>query len=230
MPLHGKQPSGLLTQQKMLRAAVRLFLEKGYEGTTTAEIARAAGMTPSSFFRAFPSKEGLLLELDKRMFSGQFSLAERHSTAQDPAFMYAVETAIQLHIAELTEPLRELYVAAYTLPSTSAHLYRSTAKRLEGIFRDYLPDAEPKDFYEMEIASAGMMRSFMAVPCDVYFTIERKVSRFLECALKLYNVPPERRREIIAGVLQLDLHAMAAGIIQKTVEQAEKGFEALTEQ
>ena len=56
MLLRGKQASGLLTQQKMLRAAVKLFLEKRYEGTTTAEIARAAGMPPSSFFRAFPSK------------------------------------------------------------------------------------------------------------------------------------------------------------------------------
>ena len=194
MPLRGKQASGLLTQQKMLRAAVKLFLEKGYEGTTTAEIARAAGMTPSSFFRAFPSKEALLLELDKRMFSGQFTLAEQHSTAQDPVLLYAVETAIQLHIAELTEPLRELYVTAYTLPSTSAYLYRSTAERLEGIFGDDLPDAEAKDFYEMEIASTGMMRSFVAVPCDMYFTVERKIARFLECALKLYNVPSERRR------------------------------------
>ena len=108
--------------------------------------------------------------------------------------LYAVETAIQLHIAELTEPLRKLYVTAYTLSSTSAYLYRSTAKRLEGIFGDYLPDAEAKDFYEMEIASTGMMRSFVAVPCDMYFTVERKIARFLQCALKLYNVPPERRR------------------------------------
>ena len=51
MLLRGKQASGLLTQQKMLRAAVKLFLKKRYEGTTTAEIARAAGMPPSSFFR-----------------------------------------------------------------------------------------------------------------------------------------------------------------------------------
>ena len=143
--------------------------------------------------------------------------------------LYAVGTAIQLHIAELTEPLRKLYVTAYTLSSTSAYLHRSTAKRLEGIFGDYLPDAEAKDFYEMEIASAGMMRSFMAVPCDAYFTVERKIARFLECALKLYNVPVERRREVTAAVLQLDLHTMAAGIIRTTVQQAEKGFEALTE-
>ena len=66
MLLRGKQASGLLTQRKMLRAAVKLFLKKRYEGTTTAETARAAGMPPSSFFRAFPSKEALLLELDNR--------------------------------------------------------------------------------------------------------------------------------------------------------------------
>ena len=120
-------------------------------------------------------------------------------------------------------------MTAYTLSSTSAYLHRSTAKRLEGIFGDDLPDAEAKDFYEMEIASTGMMRSFVAVPCDMYFTVERKIARFLECALKLYNVPVERRREVTAAVLQLDLHTMAAGIIRTTVQQAEKGFEALTE-
>ena len=74
-------------------------------------------------------------------------------------------------------------MTAYTLSSTSAYLHRSTAKRLEGIFGDYLPDAEAKDFYEMEIASTGMMRSFVAVPCDMYFTVERKIARFWSARL-----------------------------------------------
>ena len=39
----GKQSVGLLTQQKVLRAAVALFLEKGYTKTMTGEIARVAG-------------------------------------------------------------------------------------------------------------------------------------------------------------------------------------------
>ena len=178
MSLRGKQANGLVTQQRVLCAAVAQFLEKGYTGTTTADITGAAGIAQSSFFHVFPSKEALLLELDKRMFSGQFTLAEQHSAAQDPVLLYAVGTAIQLHIAGLTEPLRKLYVTAYTLSSTSAYLYRSTAKRLEGIFGDDLPDAEAKDFYEMKIASTGMMRSFVAVPCDMYFTVERKIARF----------------------------------------------------
>lgn len=79
MSPRGKQTNGLLTQQKMLRAAVALFLESGYEKTTTAKIAKAAGMTQSSFFRAFASKEALLLELVRRMFGD--SLPWRSSIA-----------------------------------------------------------------------------------------------------------------------------------------------------
>ena len=224
-----KQANGLATQQKMLQAAVTLFLEKGYARATTGEIAKAAGWGQSAFFHAFSSKEALLLELVQRMFDGQFDLAERHTGTEDPVFLYAVETALQLHIAELSEPLRELYVTAYSLPSTSAYIYRSTAERLQGIFGEYLPHAQAKDFYEMEIASAGIMRSFMAVPCDLYFTAEVKIARFLDCALKLYNVPEEKRAAVTAVVLQMDLHTMAADIIQKTVQQAEKGFETLAE-
>ena len=78
----GKLLNGLVTQQKVLRAAVALFLEKGYTRTTTGEIAKAVGIGQSSFFHVFPSKEALLLKLDKRMFSGQFTLAEQHSAAR----------------------------------------------------------------------------------------------------------------------------------------------------
>ena len=225
----GKLLNGLVTQQKVLRGAVTLFLENGYTKTTTGEIAKAAGIGQSSFFHVFPSKEALLLELVQRMFSGQFALAGQHSGEQDPVLLYAVETALQLHIAELTEPLRELYVTGYSLPTTSAYIYHSTAKRLQVIFGPYLPEAQPKDFYEMEIASANIMRGFMSVPCDVYFTMEAKISRFLDCSLKLYDVPKEKRAAITAAVLQMDLHTMATDIIQKTVQQAEEGFEALTE-
>ena len=223
----GKQLSGFLTQQKVLRGAVGLFLEKGYVKTTTGEIAKAAGIGQSSFFHVFPSKEALLLELVRRMFSGQFALAGQHNAAQDPVLEYAVETALQLHIVELSEPLRELYVTAYSLPTTADYLYHSTAKRLQAIFGNYLPDAQTKDFYELEIASAGIMRSFMSVPCDLYFTAQAKITRFLDCALRLYDVPREKRQTVTAAVLRLDMRTMARDIIQKTIQQVEADFDAL---
>ena len=67
--LHKK---GIERRNKMIHAAVVLFLENGYEKTTTARIAKAAGFSATSFFAAFSTKEELLLTLVKFMFSGQF--------------------------------------------------------------------------------------------------------------------------------------------------------------
>lgn len=223
MPPKGKQPSGLLTQQKMLRAAATQFLEKGYEGTTTASIAQSAGMTPSSFFRAYPSKEALLLEFVKWIFVGQYDLAKQISQFDDPMLICAVEGALELHTAELNEQLRELYVAAYTLPSTSLYIYRVMSERLFNVFSPLQPTAEAKDFYELEIASASMIRGYMAVPCDMYFTIDAKITRFLDCALKLYNVGSEDRKKIIGTALSIDIRAVAEDIVRSTIKKIEDG-------
>ena len=115
MAKRGIQPSGMRTRQKMMAAAVTLFLQKGYQDTATAEISTLAGMAPSAFFRAFPSKESVLLGLVENMFTSQFEMAE----CEDPLMVYAVETAMQLNIAEQNEALRDLYVTAYSLPNTS---------------------------------------------------------------------------------------------------------------
>ena len=132
---------GIIRRNKMLHAAIALFLEHGYEKTTTAQIARQAGMSPASFFAAFENKEALLLALTKIMFSGQFQKAEGMlAEVKNPLLLYGLETALQLHITELSEPLRELYVTAYTLPTTSDFIYRSMLGRLCEIFRPYLPD------------------------------------------------------------------------------------------
>ena len=57
--------------------------------------------------------------------------------------------------------------------------------------------------------------------------MEAKIKRFLECSLKLYDVPQAKRESIIEAVIRTDLRAMAEGIIQKTIQEAEAGFEAL---
>ncbi len=227
---HGLQARGIARRNRMLKAATFLFLEQGYDKTTTTQIAKAAGMSQASFFAAFESKEAILLELTKIMFSSQFVAAAAMMPTDDPLLLYALETGLQLHITELSEPLRELYVATYSLPSTSEYVYQNTTKKLIKIFAPYLPEAQENDFYELEIASASITRGFMARPCDLYFTMERKLRRYLSCCFRIYKVPQEVYAPVIEAALRRDLKSDAEKIIAATIQQAELGFEQITTQ
>ncbi|MCH5585590.1 TetR/AcrR family transcriptional regulator [Shimazuella sp. AN120528] len=50
-------------QQNILEAAIHLFAEKGYNGTTTSEIAKLAGVAEATIFKHYRTKKGLLLRL-----------------------------------------------------------------------------------------------------------------------------------------------------------------------
>ena len=224
----GIQPNGLLTRKKILSASIKVFLEKGYEGATAKEIADLAGSSTGAPFSLFGNKEGVLLELVPMMFSRQFELAETLIGEEaDPLLLYGVETALQIHITELSWQLRELYIMAYSLSSTSEYIYEQTAARLAVIFGPYLPQCEDKDFYELEVASGSIMRGFMAKPCDMYFTVERKLRRFLQCCFKLYDVPPEKYEPVVERVLQMDLKHMAEEMIVRIAQNTEKYFQTV---
>jgi TetR/AcrR family transcriptional repressor of nem operon len=49
------------TRDRLIEAAVQLFWEKGYGGTSMAELLAAAGVNSGSFYYFFDSKEDLLL-------------------------------------------------------------------------------------------------------------------------------------------------------------------------
>jgi AcrR family transcriptional regulator len=52
------------TRASLREHALRLFREQGYEKTTVEQIAAAAEVSPSTFFRYFPTKEDLVLQDD----------------------------------------------------------------------------------------------------------------------------------------------------------------------
>ena len=47
-------------RERLVRAAIDLFTERGYDKTTVIEIAERAGLTKTTFFRHFPDKREVL--------------------------------------------------------------------------------------------------------------------------------------------------------------------------
>ncbi|MEV6987051.1 TetR family transcriptional regulator [Sphaerisporangium sp. NPDC051017] len=50
------------TKETIRQAAMRLFMERGFDGVTVAEVAEAAEVAKVTLFKYFPTKESLVLE------------------------------------------------------------------------------------------------------------------------------------------------------------------------
>ena len=217
---------GLETKRKILTVCVRLFLEQGYKETSITQITENAGVTRGSFQNLFRTKDAVLLELVETMFSGQFSAAKSITGQQlPPVYAYAVETAIQLTLTELNERLREIYLEAYSLPDTAEYIHLHTTAELKQIFGGNFPGYSDSDFYEMEIGTAGLMRGYMARKCDIHFPLDRKLSRFLTAAMRVYRVPEEEQRQVLAFIRSLDIRAIAAEVMEKLFAMLEMKFD-----
>ena len=207
---------GIDTKNKILTVCVRLFLEQGYKNTTITQITEDAGISRGSFQNIFPTKDAVLMELVKTMFGGQFGAARNivGDTLQ-PVYVYAVETAIQLTLTELNESLREIYIEAYTVEDIAEYIYLQTTAELKQIFGKNFPEYTECDFYEIEIGTAGLMRSYMARKCDIHFPLERKLNRFLTAAMRVYKVPEEEQEKVLAFVAALDIKAVSTEVMHK---------------
>ena len=226
-------------KRRILTACVRLFLEKGYTNTKVAEILKEADVSAGSFQNIFRTKDGVLTELIGMMFSRQFGavrpLAANAPSPEplrllsrdtpSPVYLYAVETALQLALSELSENLRDIYVEAYTFPATAEIIHRSTTAELQAAFSAYLPGCAECDFYEMELGTAGMMRGYMARRCDPYFTLERKIRRFLSMSLSALQVPAQEREQVIAFVAEIDMLAQARKVVDAVLASLSVQFD-----
>src|SRR3954451_7591080 len=63
MPVETLSAKGRQTREAIEQAARQLFAERGFHGTTLADITSAAGKSPAVFYRYFADKEDLLAAL-----------------------------------------------------------------------------------------------------------------------------------------------------------------------
>jgi AcrR family transcriptional regulator len=95
------------TRASLREHALRLFREQGYQATTVEQIAAAAEVSPSTFFRYFPTKEDLVLQDDMDTRLVEAFARQPPGLAPIPAIRAALREAWRSFTPEEWDLIRE---------------------------------------------------------------------------------------------------------------------------
>jgi AcrR family transcriptional regulator len=120
------------TRDELVAAASRLFTERGFDETTTADIAEAADVSQRTFFRHFASKEAVLYG-DSEEVAEAFGDAIRSRPADEEpleAVAGALQSLTQIYAGDAERALLQAQLAA-RYPSVSAYSRAVVQRGLE---------------------------------------------------------------------------------------------------
>lgn len=113
------------TVEAILRATARILVKEGYEGMTTNQVARVAGVSVGSLYQYFPGKEALVAALIDRHQEEVFA-----ALSPDPQLL-------TLPLAEVAPKLIEAMLRAHSVDPPLHKVLLEVAPRL-GKQADYL--------------------------------------------------------------------------------------------
>ena len=207
--------------RKILTAATALFMQKGFERTTFVDIAKLSDVPKSKILYEFASKEEILSLLVTKFLDGvaEASDAVSKKLTDDKLLIFMASEVLQIYMAEMSDDMRNLYLAGYSMPKTSEEVLKRRTEILYREFGNMLPYLEFKDFYELEIASMGIMRAYISVPCTMYFTLEAKTDRLISTILKIYDIDNKRIEEVKEFMKKIDFEAVAKKTVEDVFEE-----------
>jgi AcrR family transcriptional regulator len=121
------------TRAAIREHALRLFREQGYDATTVEQIAEAAEVSPSTFFRYFPTKEDVVLQDDMDLLWMDVFRAQPPDLGPIAAMRTAVRTAFESMAASDLDQLRETMDLTMAIPAVQARMMEEFARTTQRI-------------------------------------------------------------------------------------------------
>ncbi len=200
MPLPGELAQLGLRERKKARTraaiqrhALRLFREQGYDETTVSQIAEAAEVSESTFFRYFSTKEDVVLwdDFDPRIV--QAFMAQPRGTSPIQALRTALRQVMGQLPAGAQAELRERMDLILSVPEMRANMYEQIASPMQ-LFTQVLAEwaGRPRDDPAvralvgavMGISMAAMFAAAEDPGSDIFALIDEGLA-YLEAGLPL---------------------------------------------
>lgn len=192
-----RQPPG--TPGQILLAALKLFAERGYAGTSVRDIAAATGVKPATIYAHYPSKEHILAELCRIGHEEQFRAVREAVLGSGPDPREQIVAYVRAHVLFHTAfPMlavvsnSELHVLDEALGSATLGLRRQSVQLLEQIIeRGVNQDIFHAPDIWLAVAAIGGMGLRVAYwyTSDHVIPADRVAGAYADFALRILAIP-----------------------------------------
>jgi TetR/AcrR family transcriptional regulator len=131
-------------RQQLIRVAIRLFSQKGFSGTTTKEIALAAGVTEALIFRHFATKDDLYAAIldykasEVRVEDTLDELREYAERRDDEGLFGALGSKILEHYRKDLDFMRLMFYSALECHKLAHHFCEKQLTPIQDFLSDYV--------------------------------------------------------------------------------------------
>ena len=141
--------------ERLLAVAVRLFAEKGFEGTSVQEIVAAAGVTKGAMYHYFASKDDLLYEIYHRLLGLQTerlnALADGPGDAADRVRAVA-EDVVETTLTSIDEAI-VFFRSMHMLPADKRTQVRTERRRYHERFRTLVEEGQRTGTFRGDVSA-----------------------------------------------------------------------------
>ena len=136
-----KRLSTVERREQIVVAAMRCFAERGFEGTTTRMLARAAGVSEGLIFRHFPTKRSLYRAIIARRISEPATglmPAEAAARNDDRAVLSSIASTLVARVSKDPSFMRLMFYSALEGAPLSRMFYQARVRRVRSFLASYL--------------------------------------------------------------------------------------------
>lgn len=154
----GRPPStvgGLTVPERLVTAALRLFADKGFEGTSVQDVVAEAGVTKGAMYHYFGSKEDLLHEIYARVLRMQMERLQRVAAQELPIAerVHAAATDVVATTIENIESATIFFRSLHQLSEEQQRSVRRERRRYHELFRSMVVAGQEAGVFRDDVSA-----------------------------------------------------------------------------
>jgi AcrR family transcriptional regulator len=159
--LDRRQRRSAETRERLFRAALNLFAQKGFGETTVEDITNAADVGKGTFFNYFPSKDHLLVAFTDMQLAKLQGAVEsmRQSHEPMPAFLHALSLRMTEEPARAPDVVRAILQANLSSSSVRS-VMREKHARAEGLLTQLVEMGQERGEFRRDLSALELAQVF----------------------------------------------------------------------